>query len=54
MPRILKEELACTAVRTSLYPQSQYFFDERGRIGLLVFTQIPGWQHIGDMEWQDR
>ena len=52
--RILKEELSCTAVRTSHYPQSQYFIDECDRLGLLVFTEIPGWQHIGDESWQDQ
>ena len=52
--RILKEELACTAVRTSHYPQSRYFIDECDRLGLLVFTEIPGWQHIGDEAWQDQ
>lgn len=52
--RILKEELSCTAVRTSHYPQSQYFIDECDRLGLLVFTEIPGWQHIGGAAWQDQ
>ena len=52
--RILKEELACNAVRTSHYPQSQHFIDECDRLGLLVFTEIPGWQHIGDEAWQDQ
>ncbi|MBQ4424170.1 MAG: glycoside hydrolase family 2 protein [Lachnospiraceae bacterium] len=52
--RILKEELACTAVRTSHYPQSPYFIDECDRLGLLVFTEIPGWQHIGDEAWKDQ
>ena len=52
--RILKEELGCIIVRTSHYPQSQYFIDECDRIGLLVFTEIPGWQHIGSAEgWRD-
>ena len=51
---ILKHELGCTAVRTSHYPQSQYFIDECDREGLLVFTEIPGWQHIGDLSWQDQ
>ena len=50
--RILKEELCCNAVRTSHYPQSQFFVDECDRRGLLVFTEIPGWQHIGDEAWQ--
>ena len=51
--KILKEELALNAVRTSHYPQSHYFLDECDRLGLLVFTEIPGWQHIGDKEWKD-
>ena len=51
--KILKEELACNAVRTSHYPQSHYFIDECDKIGLLVFTELPGWQHIGDKAWQD-
>ena len=50
--RILKRELGCNAVRTSHYPQSQYFVDECDRLGLLVFTEIPGWQHIGDEAWK--
>ncbi len=52
--RILREELQLTAVRTSHYPQSHYFLDECDRRGLLVFTEIPGWQHIGDEKWIDQ
>ena len=52
--RILKEELGCVVVRTSHYPQSHYFIDECDRLGLLVFTEIPGWQHVGDQNWQDK
>ena len=52
--RILKEELGCVAVRTSHYPQSQYFIDECDKLGLLVFTEIPGWQHIGGDGWQEQ
>ena len=53
--RILKEELGCVIVRTSHYPQSQHFIDECDRLGLLVFTEIPGWQHIGEADcWQDQ
>ncbi len=51
--RILKKELGLNAVRTSHYPQSQYFIDECDRLGLLVFTEIPGWQHVGGKEWQE-
>ena len=52
--RILKQELQCNAVRTSHYPQSQHFIDECDRLGLLVFTEIPGWQHIGDEDWKQQ
>ena len=52
--RILKEELACNAVRTSHYPQSRSFIDECDRRGLLVFTELPGWQHIGDAAWKEQ
>ena len=51
--RILKQRLCVNAVRTSHYPQSQYFIDECDKLGLLVFTEIPGWQHIGDDNWQE-
>ncbi len=50
---ILKNELACTIVRTSHYPQSPYFLDRCDEIGLLVFEEITGWQHIGDGSWQE-
>jgi beta-galactosidase len=50
---ILKYELKCNLVRTSHYPQSTWFLDHCDRIGLLVFEEIPGWQHIGDKGWQD-
>lgn len=52
--RILKEELCCNAVRTSHYPQSRHFIDACDELGLLVFTEIPGWQHIGDENWKLR
>ncbi|MBE6910216.1 MAG: glycoside hydrolase family 2 protein [Ruminococcaceae bacterium] len=52
---ILKNELGCNAVRTSHYPQSQHFIDRCDELGLLVFTEIPGWQHIGGSEaWREQ
>lgn len=51
---ILKYELGVNAVRTSHYPQSQHFIDRCDEIGLLVFTEIPGWQHIGDAKWKEQ
>ncbi len=50
--RILKRELAVNAVRTSHYPQSQYFINECDELGLLVLMEMPGWQYIGDEEWK--
>ncbi len=49
---ILKKELGLNAVRTSHYPQSQHFIDRCDELGLLVFTEIPGWQHIGSGAWK--
>ncbi len=49
---ILRFELGCNIVRTSHYPQSPWFLDRCDEIGLLVFEEIPGWQHIGDAKWQ--
>ena len=49
---ILKNELGLNAVRTSHYPQSQHFIDRCDEVGLLVFTEIPGWQHIGGEGWK--
>ena len=51
---VLKYELGLNTVRTSHYPQSHYFIDRCDEIGLLVITEIPGWQHIGDEEWQNQ
>ncbi|MBX5000282.1 glycoside hydrolase family 2 protein [Rhizobium lentis] len=49
---IMKTVLKCNIVRTSHYPQSKWFLDRCDAIGLLVFEEIPGWQHIGDADWQ--
>lgn len=51
---ILKYELGCNVVRTSHYPQSHAFIDRCDEIGLLVFTEIPGWQHIGSDDWKNQ
>ena len=49
---ILKFDLRLNTVRTSHYPQSTYFLDRCDEIGLLVFEEIPGWQHIGGEKWK--
>ncbi|WP_179030968.1 glycoside hydrolase family 2 protein [Paenibacillus kribbensis] len=51
---ILKEELGLNMVRTSHYPQSRHFLDRCDEIGLLVFEEIPGWQHIGGEAWKEQ
>jgi beta-galactosidase len=51
--KILRNNLKCNIVRTSHYPQSRHFLDECDESGLLVFEEIPGWQHIGDEAWKD-
>ncbi len=49
---ILKHELGCNVVRTSHYAQSPHFLNRCDEIGLLVFEELAGWQHIGDAAWQ--
>jgi beta-galactosidase len=50
---VLRNKLKCNIVRTSHYPQSRHFLDACDEIGLLLLEEIPGWQHIGDKNWQD-
>jgi beta-galactosidase len=49
---ILKYELGCNVVRTSHYAQSPHFLNRCDEIGLLVFEELAGWQHIGDETWK--
>jgi len=50
---VLKKELKLNLVRTSHYPQSRHFLDACDEAGLLVLEEIPGWQHIGENDWQN-
>lgn len=45
---ILKYELSVNIVRSSHYPPSTHFIKRCDEIGLLLFEELPGWQHIGD------
>ncbi len=47
------KETGFNAVRCSHYPQSPAFLSRCDEIGLIVFEEAPGWQHIGDGFWQD-
>lgn len=49
---ILRYELGCNVVRTSHYAQSPHFLNRCDEIGLLVFEELAGWQHIGDEDWK--
>ncbi len=51
---LLKYHLGVNIVRTSHYPQSKHFLKRCDEIGLLVFEEIPGWQHIGNEIFQQR
>jgi beta-galactosidase len=50
---ILKYKLGVNIVRTSHYPQSRHFLNRCDEIGLLVFEEIPGWQHIGEIKFKE-
>lgn len=50
---MLKYELGINMMRMSHYPQDPEFLDRADEIGLLVLEEIPGWNHIGNMSWQD-
>lgn len=50
---LLKYKLGCNLVRTSHYPDSIHFLDRCDEIGLLVFTEMPSWQYLGEGEWRD-
>ena len=39
-------------MRTSHSPQSPAFLDACDELGLLVFTEMPGWRYIGDESWK--
>ncbi len=49
----LKTKLGCNIVRTSHYPDSTHFIDRCDEIGLLVFTEMPSWQFLGEGEWRE-
>ena len=50
---ILKRQLGLNFVRTSHYPQDPHFLAACDELGLLVFEELPGWNHIGDERWKE-
>ncbi len=44
------KELGVDLVRTSHYPQHPSFLDACDELGLLVMEEIPGWQHVSELE----
>lgn len=46
------KELGVNYVRASHYPPSRNFIEACDYLGLLVINEVPGWQYIGDDEWQ--
>lgn len=51
---LLRNELNCTMVRCSHYPQHESFLAACDELGLLVWAEPPGWQYLGEGEWLDR
>ena len=48
----LIKETGINIVRASHYPQNKAFLQRCDEIGLMVFEEPPGWQHIGGEEWK--
>lgn len=49
----LIKETGFNAVRCSHYPQDPEFLTRCDELGLIVFEEAPGWQYIGDSDWQE-
>jgi beta-galactosidase len=51
---LLRNELNCTMVRCSHYPQSPDFLDACDELGLMVWEEAPGWIYVSpDAGWRN-
>jgi beta-galactosidase len=51
---LLIKKMGCNLIRTSHYPQSEDFLNKCDEIGLLVQSEVPGWQFISkENEWRE-
>jgi beta-galactosidase len=52
---ILRNQFNCNMVRCSHYPQSPHFLDACDEVGLLVWEEAPGWDHVSNRpSWQNQ
>ena len=51
---LLRRRLRCNMVRCSHYPQSAPFLDACDELGLMVWEETPGWQHVGGEAFRAR
>jgi len=49
----LIKDTGFNAIRCSHYPQNPSFLNRCDEIGLIVFEEAPGWQHIGNEAWKE-
>lgn len=49
---ILKNVLGVNTMRCSHYMNHPKVLDECDKLGIIVYEEFPGWQHIGDKDWK--